>query len=134
MNTKPGKPRYRHKRKPVRPVDPRCSAPGCPLRYYHVLNNGDAYCRFHHGVQGADRVHAVTKRLHEMMPVIRQIKTLSSLNASQRIGFEPVPVDGHLPVTCRRREVETLDAWRDRLRALLEDEIGRAKRSGVVNG
>lgn len=92
-----------------------CCAPGCFLPYSRVLNNGQAYCRYHHGVNSPERVSEITRRLHVMKPVIRQIRLLFSLNASQIMGVEPVPVEEGLPADCRRQEGETFDAWSKRL-------------------
>lgn len=121
--------------RPKRPTSSACTAPGCPLRYSHALNNGQAFCRYHHGITKSQQVYAVTRRIHELLPAIKQIKILTNLNASQRLGFEAVDCADDLPAGCGRFDGESLDDWRLRLRAMVDDEIERAQRwGGVVNG
>ncbi|MEW8253748.1 MAG: hypothetical protein AB2747_05300 [Candidatus Thiodiazotropha taylori] len=122
------------RKKPKRPLTPECTAPGCPLRYRHVLNNGEAYCRYHHGVKDPKKVYAVTKRIHELLPVLRQIRVLNSLNASQILGDERIVNAVALPVSCKQKPGEGHGAWKDRLIALVDDEIELAKQREVVNG
>lgn len=76
----------------------------------------------------------MTKRIHELLPVLRQIRVLNSLNASQILGDEKIVNAPELPVSCKRRSGEGLGAWKDRLVALVDDEIELAKQKEVVNG
>lgn len=126
---------YRRSRR-KRPDSPECTAPGCPLRYRHVLNNGEAYCKYHHGVKDPQKVHQITKRIHELLPVLRQIRILNSLNASQVLGVELVSRAPDLPVNCHRKSGEGLVVWKDRLILFVDDEIelAKAKSKEAVNG
>ncbi|MCU7917090.1 MAG: hypothetical protein KZQ95_01875 [Candidatus Thiodiazotropha sp. (ex Epidulcina cf. delphinae)] len=103
------------------------------MRYYHVLNNGEAYCRYHHGVRDSVRVHEITRRLHELAPVFRQVSRLNSLNASQVLGDESVLSERDLPAACRRYDGEPYRAWMLRLQAYIGDAVDNLV-AGVANG
>jgi hypothetical protein len=123
----------KRKRRAKVPDSPNCSAPGCPLRYYYALSNGEGYCRFHHGVENSERVHEITKRINALKPVFRQVARLNSLNASQLLGYEYVPVESGLPDICKQRENETFSAWCGRLSEYI-DVVINSQTNGVVNG
>lgn len=107
-----------------------CSTPGCPLRYEKPLNNGQAYCRHHDGVKDSARAHEITRCLHELKPVFRQITVLNRLNAAQLLGRESVPVIKSLPADCHQHDGESFDHWKRRL----SDYVDRYVTSGGING
>ncbi|MEW8052733.1 MAG: hypothetical protein AB2809_20430 [Candidatus Thiodiazotropha sp.] len=123
--------KYTRRRKPKRPDSPMCSAPGCPLRYRHVLNSGQAFCGFHHGVKNSQRVHEITACLHVLKPVFGQIRILTCLNASQLLGRERVPVVESLPADCRQQLDESFERWKQRLIVFVDAYVAT---NGVIGG
>ncbi|RDH91861.1 MAG: hypothetical protein DIZ77_06405 [endosymbiont of Seepiophila jonesi] len=68
-------------------------------------------------------VSIITRRIHETMPIRRQIQRLNSVNAMHMLGHVPVAVEHGLRADCFRQKGESLDDWRERLKALLRQLI-----------
>ena len=105
------------------PQSPGCCAPGCPLRGPYPTNDGRRFCGYHRGVSDSHRVHDITARIHENIPLMRQVRRLHGLNASQILGMEIVPLETGLDAAYQRREPESLECWRDRLELALNHNI-----------